>query len=342
MQAYIISMGLISPQRTFENDFSCGVETKGMSILPAVEPNYRDLINPVQLRRISRILKLGLGAAQLCINNAGGQRPDAIVVGTGLACVNDIETFVKSIIETGEQHISPIPFINSLHNTVAAQIARTLKVQTYNNTHCHRGASFENALLDALMLLNEKESRYVLAGGIDEFSIHYHTLSAKSAVAGEGAGFFLLCDRPPAAETGVKITAVGTFYRPAADFIARFLAAQRLEAHHLDAAVLGINGDPNDDAIYHRLADDFFTPGTQIISYKHLCGEYHTSGAFALALAARALIAGAFPAPAVWRPGKTGKPHRILLYNHYQNCNHALILVETRRAASLQGERVKR
>jgi 3-oxoacyl-(acyl-carrier-protein) synthase len=327
MQAYLTSIGLISPQRTFENDFSCGLQTAGAPILPAIEPNYKKLINPVQLRRMSRILKLGLGAAQLCINNAGGLQPDAIVVGTGLACVNDLEIFLKSIIKTGEQSLSTIPFINSLHNTVAAQIARTLKIQTYNNTHCHRGASFENALLDALMLLNEKEYKHVLAGGIDEFSMHYYNLQENRVTIGEGAGFFLLSS-VPAAETCAKISAVGTFYNPEENFISHFLDAQQTPVHHLDAVVLGTNGNPNDDAVYQRLIDHFFSPDSRIISYKHLCGEYHTSSAFALALAAHALATGAFPAPAVVRPGKSGKLQKILLYNHFQNCNHTLMLAE--------------
>jgi 3-oxoacyl-(acyl-carrier-protein) synthase len=327
MQAYLTSIGLISPQRTFENDFSCGLPTADASILPAIEPNYKGLINPVQLRRISRILKLGLGAAQLCINNAGGLKPDAIVVGTGLACVNDLEIFLKSIIEAGEQSLSPIPFINSLHNTVAAQIARTLKIQTYNNTHCHRGASFENALLDALMLLHEKDYQHVLAGGIDEFSMHYYKLLDNPVTMGEGAGFFLLSNSP-VAETSAKISSVATFYQPEENFISNFLAEQSIPVHHLDAVVLGMNGNPNDDAVYNRLISHFFSSGSRLVSYKHLCGEYHTSNAFALALAARALATGAFPAPAVLRSGKPRTPQKILLYNHYQNCNHTLILVE--------------
>ncbi|MDR0581725.1 MAG: beta-ketoacyl synthase chain length factor [Prevotellaceae bacterium] len=326
MHAYLTSTGLISPQRTFENDFSCGLQTEGAAILPAIEPDYRGLISPVQLRRMSRILKLGIGAAQLCINNAGGLQPDAIIVGTGLACVNDLEIFLKSIIETGEQSLSSIPFINSLHNTVAAQVARILKIQTYNNTHCHRGASFENALLDALMLLHEKEHKQALVGGIDEFSMHYYNLLPAKVVTGEGAGFFLL-SHLPAGKNSVKISAVRTFYAPGEDFIARFLAEQHTPVHQLDAVLLGMNGNPSDDAVYHRLIDNFFPPDTRLITYKHLCGEYHTSSAFALALAAHSIAAGAFPAPAVFKPGKSAKPQKVLLYNHYQNCNHTLMLV---------------
>jgi 3-oxoacyl-(acyl-carrier-protein) synthase len=327
MQAYLTSVGLISPQRTFENDFSCELKVESAPLLPAIEPDYRGLINPVQLRRSSRILKLGIGAAQMCINNAGGLQPDAVIVGTGLACVNDLEIFLKAIIETGEQGISPIPFINSSHNTIAAQIARTLKIQTYNNTHCHRGASFENALLDALMLLHEKECEHVLVGGVDEFSKHYYKLLNSNIAIGEGAGFFLLSSFP-VAKTCAKISAVRTVYEPGEEFISRFLAEQQVPVHHLDAVVLGLNGNPADDAIYHRLIENFFSPDSRLISYKHLCGEYHTSSAFALALTAHSLAAGAFPASAVLKSGKPGKLHTVLLYNHYQNCNHTLILVK--------------
>ena len=170
MQAYITSIGLISPQNTWQNDFSYDLPHENETVLRCIEPDYKKLIHPVQLRRMSRILKLGMGSAQLCLNNAVNPvSPDAILIGTGLACINDLEAFLLSILDEGEQGLSPIPFINSSHNTVAAQIARILQNHSYNNTYCHRGTAFESALLDALLLINGKEASSVLLGGIDEF-----------------------------------------------------------------------------------------------------------------------------------------------------------------------------
>ncbi|MDR2627600.1 MAG: beta-ketoacyl synthase chain length factor [Dysgonamonadaceae bacterium] len=325
MQAYITSIGLISPQAD-----ACG-ENEG--VLRCMEPEYRQLIPPIQLRRMSRILKLGLGASQICLNNAGGKvHPDAIVVGTGLACINDLETFLRSMIDDREQGLSPTPFVNSSHNTVAAQIARLQHNHSYNNTYCHRGASFECALTDALMLIHEKEAAQVLVGGIDEFSVHYHRLLKnvnETVVAGEGAAFFLLGNDPK--DTAyARITAVKTWYRPHGDIIPGFLAEHNLSSDDIDTVLLGINGNEEGDAIYYDSMQRFAT-GTRFISWKHLCGEYMTSGAFALSLSAEALRTGAFPASCVMTDGKPFPSERILIFNHYRQQNYSCILVEGQR-----------
>ena len=58
--------------------------------------------------------------------------------------------------------------------------------------------------------------------------------------------------------------------------------------------------------------------------YKHLCGEYPTSTAFALWLAAVSAKAGALPAVMGASPKKI---KRILVYNHYERIHHSLMLV---------------
>jgi hypothetical protein len=61
--------------------------------------------------------------------------------------------------------------------------------------------------------------------------------------------------------------------------------------------------------------------------YKHLCGEYPTSTAFALWLATNILKNGKVPAimhaPVVSGPGK------ILIYNHYKNIHHSVYLLSS-------------
>ena len=118
-----------------------------------LNPIIKTLINPILLRRMPRILKMGLAAAQLCINRSGGINPDGIIVGTGLGCLDNLEKFLMEVIDNQEHITSVLPFINSTHNAVAAQISMLLKNQNYNVTYCHRGFSFESALLDAMMLI---------------------------------------------------------------------------------------------------------------------------------------------------------------------------------------------
>jgi len=313
---YINSIGLISPQGTVEDGhFTC------------VEPVYKEIINPVQLRRMSRILKMGLGASSMCISHLPDAKIDAIIVGTGLACVADLERFLLSILDGDEQGLSPTPFINSSHNTVAAQIAMMHNITGYNNTYCHRGASFEAALADALMLLNENEAHHVLVGGIDEYSPHYQWMmneeqKMKNAIFGEGATFFIL-ENERRKNTFAEMKGVHSFLMKNEDFndreyslikteISLFLQKHDLKAADIEVFVSGNNGNCITDGIYDELKRDFF-PNVETLCYKHLCGEYMTSTAFALGLAARQL--------------KEQKKKCALIYNHYNFINHSAILI---------------
>jgi len=178
MQAYITSIGNISPQNTLEGDyFPDELVGQESNCLACIEPDYRNLINPIQLRRMPRILKMGLASSQTCIKRSPVENPDAIIVGTGLGCLENLEKFLYSVLNDNEHILSVLPFINSTHNAVAAQIAMLLKNNNYNVTYCHRGFSFESALSDALMLIRENEANHVLVGGIDECTkdfIHLH------------------------------------------------------------------------------------------------------------------------------------------------------------------------
>ncbi len=354
MQTYINSIGLISPQQTFDGDFfghplHCSSEFH----LSSVEPPYKEVINPVQLRRMSRILKMGLGASSICINNLPDAKVDAIVVGTGLACIVDLEKFLLSVLDGNEQMLSPIPFINSSHNTVAAQIAMMKQIKGYNNTYCHRGSSFEYALQDALMLLNEGEASCVLAGGIDEYSHHYFNVFGllgmwrkepvdnlnlfegeyPGTIAGEGAGFFLLGNEH-SEKTFARLTAVHSFLHPensseVKTVISTFLAKYNLAIPDIETVILGKNGDCITDTIYSELEKDFIPESAEIIYYKHLCGEYMTSSSFALWLAANILKKKEIPSAVSFRKGKNQSFKNILIYNHFRNINHSLILLQS-------------
>src|SRR4030042_2478095 len=95
MKAYITSTGLISPQHTHDaTGFPDHVESFMANRLTCIEPDYRNLINPILLRRMPRILKMGLASSQLCISRSGNIQPEAIIVGTGLGCLNNLEQFL--------------------------------------------------------------------------------------------------------------------------------------------------------------------------------------------------------------------------------------------------------
>jgi len=171
MEIYIKGIGNISPQNTFNNDFFLEeIAEYSDEHLKCIEPDYKKYIKPVLLRRMSRIIKMGIYAAKISLDDAEVSIPDAIITGTGLGCIEDTEKFLFSMIKDNESFLPPTPFIQSTHNTISSQIALLLKCHNYNNTYVHRGISFESALIDSMMLLKENFANNVLTGGADEIT----------------------------------------------------------------------------------------------------------------------------------------------------------------------------
>lgn len=353
MKAYITSTGIISPQDTHNRtDFPGSVREEVSDRLVCIEPDYKVLINPVQLRRMPRILKMGLAAARLCINRSGGVNPDGIIVGTGLGCLDNLEKFLMEILENNEHITSVLPFINSTHNAVAAHIAMLLQNHGYNLTYCHRGLSFENALDDALMNLEEKRASHILLGGIDECTNDFMKLHSylgywkkpvsnlllledktPGSIAGEGSAFFMLSSLP-SGNNQAGIAGVHTFITPdtatKADIIPEidfFLENHHTDKKDISLFLTGMNGDGEFDPVYRQLSRDYFYPQTGLAWYKHLCGEYYTSSSFALWLASVMIETQAVPEITELVPPGKREIENILIYNHTRNTEHALILV---------------
>ncbi len=143
MEIYIQAASAISPQKN-----------------SGQEPDYSSLIDPKSIRRMSRIIRMGVGAAAACLRDAGVACPDAIVTGTAYGCLADTGVFLSKMIGQQEEMLPPTAFIQSTHNTVGGQIALLFQCHGYNNTFVHRGFSFESALLDAMLLLRENEAEH--------------------------------------------------------------------------------------------------------------------------------------------------------------------------------------
>jgi 3-oxoacyl-[acyl-carrier-protein] synthase II len=293
---------------------------------------------------------MGLGAAMICLKKDNLNNPDAIIVGTGLGCSEVLEKFLISYIDSNEQVLSPTPFIQSTHNMVAAQIAVVLKNHCYNLTYCHRGFSFEEALIDSLMLIKDGQAKKVLVGGIDEMTknnfkffnyldywkkeniSNFQLLEFNNSgtIAGEGACFFTI----DVTTTGnsSRINDVSLFYKPhnyheIEENITAFLKKNKKEKENIDLVILGMNGDISLDGVYRHLINEYFMSESILTYYKHLCGEYMTSSSFALWLA-DVVIRNQY-IPEIIKINKTmNKPiNNILIYNHYRNINHSLMLV---------------
>ena len=348
---YIRATGNISPQKTFGHRLmdEPAVAYTG-NRLACIEPDYKEFIDPKLIRRMSRIIRMGVAAAMECLNEAAVKVPDAIVTGTAYGCMEDTNSFLSKMVEFNEELLTPTAFIQSTHNTIGAQIGLMLQCNNYNNAYVHRGFSFESALFDGMMLLKEKEASTVLVGAIDEIINASHTLlgrmglykqgpvsnlelfktNSKGTISGEGASFFMLASEPSATDYA-KLEGSHTFYKPGGikdieKQVSAFLEKQSIGIKDIDLVITGKNGDAASDKIYDQLAQTIFS-SSDMVNYKHLCGEYPTASAFAFWLAANTIKHGKLPAM-LKSENPANKPiKRILIYNNYLNMHHSLFLL---------------
>ena len=128
MGAFINGIGNISPQSTFgNNDLLSSIKSYSDNRLTAIEPDYSEWIDPKLLRRMSRIIKMGVASAMCTLKEASIEKPDAIITGTAYGCLEDTGIFLSKMITNKEQALNPTPFIQSTHNTIGSQIALLLQ-----------------------------------------------------------------------------------------------------------------------------------------------------------------------------------------------------------------------
>jgi 3-oxoacyl-[acyl-carrier-protein] synthase II len=293
--------------------------------LSAIEPDYTNYFDAKQIRRTSRIVRMGVAAALDCLRRAGEAHPErpnpdkvvpeAITTGTAYGCLEDTSVFLNRLVTQQEEMLSPTAFIQSTHNTVGAQIALLLQCTAYNNNFVHRGHSFESALLDAILLLKEGEARTVLTGAVDEITkdsqslLHRFGLDRHGPI-GEGAFFFLLAT-DPSVNDWARLDGLHMLRGQLTD---DGLAAQCdafLNRHSLHPADI-------DHVLFGGAATiPTHFAGKPCTGFKSFCGEYPTASAFALGLAASMI--------------QSNQAGRILISNSYLNTYHSFVLVSNAR-----------
>lgn len=350
--SYISGIGCISPQNTIQNDvFPAEPVNHNALFLQCIQPeSYRDYINPVLSRRLSRIIKMGITSALISLKEAGIDNPGAIITGTGLGCVEDTEKFLMTMLDNNETLMNPTNFMQSTYNTISSQIAIILKCFNYNSTYVHRGFSFESALTDALDLIHRGEADSALVGGIDEFTENHFRVtsllgewrqqaennldllktSGKGTIPGEGSVFVTLTD-DRMASSYARLLGIKTIYKPKTtqnlvDAIHALLGENHLAATDIDLLMAGLNGDVSGDAFYHQIMDSVF-PQTPVTGFKNLCGEYHTASAFGLWLVSNILKHQIIPEVCLCKGNPADNIRHILLYNHFAGQQHSLMLL---------------
>lgn len=348
---YIKSACAISPQDSFDTaDFLKQVRHSDNGMLFAVDPDYRQYINPVAIRRMSRTIKMGITAGMKCLQTSGIEKIDGIITGTGRGSMTDTECFLGDMITIGEQALNPTYFIQSTYNSINGWLAMQTKCTGYNQTYVHRGFSLELAILDAQLLLAETTTtQHYLVGCFDEFTPIYFGVKDKigywkkqipnsldllkhadttGTIGGEGAAFFVLSnDSQNAIGT---LAAMKMLQEPTVDelqiAINEILAQHHISMDDIDVLLCGMNGDSRHQYLYDT-ASALATEHTTIAAFKHLTGEYDTSNGFALWFCTWLFQNGNVPGEMMIRKGNNTGIKNILLVNHYILNNITVALV---------------
>jgi 3-oxoacyl-(acyl-carrier-protein) synthase len=349
---YIQGMGCISPQLTYEKDvFLSDIKTYDENILTFVTPEYKEWINPIALRRMSRLVKSGLAAAKIASKDGGLEKPDAILSGSGYGCIGDTSNFLNEILKEEERLLTPTFFMQSTYNTISGAIALNMNCNEYNTTYAHRGFAFENALQDSMLQLATNPQKRILVGAFDETNeeqfklkqydgflkrerIHnldlYKTQTA-GTLQGESSTYFVV-GKEKTQNTYAQLLDVKTIYAPKSynvlkEKINAFLLANRLELSDIDILINGIGGDVTKDQWSKDVVNEYFPEIPQLV-YKHIIGDHSTASSFGLWVAAKILYHGFIPDVLSLNKIQFKHAKYIFLLNHFWGKRYSFILLK--------------
>lgn len=326
MAITIASCAQISVQEPLSQNWFTSPILHSERYVRAIDPDFKPFVPPVAARRMGLILKRAMATSYSALSQAGVPMPDAIITATGLGCIENTEKFLKHLSLQGESCLQPSFFINSTHNTIGSYIATQMKCHGYNNTYVHRAISFESALYDAMLQMDLGKIGTALVGAHDEMTPDYFRLLDRvgfwdGSFAAETALSFLVRNTGNEQDK-VEIVGMDILYRPGDERLEESLTAlcarKSLEVRDIDLLVTGRNGNAGNNRIYADFEKKYGLE-SRSESYKALFGESFTSSGYGLCYGFESLVRAESPL------GR--KVKNVLIYNHFKNIDHTLILL---------------
>lgn len=342
---YIKDMACISPQYSFNGElFTEGIVSHDGLRYTALDPDYMSFIPHNLLRRMGRVVKLGIGTGITLLNR--NTDLNGIIMGTGYGGLDDCFKFLHQIIEYNEGTLTPTNFVQSTPSAVAGNLALMSKNSGYNSTHVNGGLSFENVLLDAMLLLEDNPNNRYLVGCADELSDYNFNINHKQGmhkvnpvasadlihsgttgtVNGEGAAMFVVDNNPDNALAELVDIDQITFpeKKDVQQKIDSLFSRHNILDLDIDAVILGRNGDLDSDVWYADVEKRF--DQAQHIVFKNLIGDFQTATGFALWLACNLFMGKKLPEGC--KINDSTRPLKnILIYNQYQREQHSFMLI---------------
>lgn len=273
---YINAYSTISAQDSFYNNWE-EITSATNAFLDAQEPRYKEFLPRKQLRRMSRVVRMGLATAIQALEKGDQPTIDAIVSGTAWGCVQDTEKFLEALIVNQEQYLTPTAFVQSTHNTVAGQIALLQGNNGYNMTYVQGKVSFELALIDALTLFEQSPAQTVLVNGLDELTSNLKIMLERLHCAqptqpmGEGASCFILSQNVTK-KSLARVVGCSSAYSTTPELL---LKQANCTPENIDLVLCG-------QPLLEEAAS-IFTQAKHC-SYTSLCGNYPTNAAFGMSV----------------------------------------------------------
>lgn len=342
---YIHQSICISPQITFPEAKLEKLELIADNKLYAKEVSYEGIPNGM-LRRMGKAVRLGVAASLPVFKEHANL--DGIVIGTAYGGMEDCIKFLNQVIEYEEGRLTPTNFVQSTTNAIASQLGFMSKNKGYNITHVQRGLSFENAVIDVIMLLEEDASKKYILGGLDEISEYNFNIDnlngcfkkdlisnkdlyetkTEGSIAGEGVAMFVVNKEREGASS--KVLAIKTIHtedeKELKYVLNSFLKENGMDATSIDLLLSGENGDVRYQK-YYDACESSLGENINVARFKHLCGEYQTSTAFALWFADKIIQTQAIPEHAIKTTSKNEVKKTILIYNNYLGLQHSFTLL---------------
>ncbi len=346
---YIRAGAAISPINSFDSmPIEWHVNAQGNNYYLCTDIDYKEHIPARMLRRMSKPVRMGMTLTEHLLKELQLEKPDAVVMGTGLGLAKDTESFLNQLLEEQEQLMNPTLFIQSIHNTVGGTIALAKQCNGYNMTFVQDSVSFEAAMLDACSYLREHPEEQLLCGGFDELTPQSFLLyqrtgdwredapnsdqvlhhKASGRIAGEGAAAFMLSTESYSPDD-VEIVDVHLEMNGESDaenMIVPFLKNNGLSIEDVDVFLMGVDGEQEGDRIYDAFIEK--NEIKSVIAYKHLCGHYYAASSFALWVAYELLRKGQIPSALLYRGVVPDAFSTILVYHcSDEQKNHGLMLL---------------
>jgi len=331
---YICSAKQISAQGGLNDDWFDNPITLTEQYVRAADPDFKPYVTPQESRRMGRILKRAVATAKEALKSAQIEAPDAIVTGTGLGCIENTEFFLEALLSNGQETLKPTHFMNSTHNTISSLIGIMTQTHGYNATFSHEEQSFDSALLDACLLLQNNEAHSVLVQGHDELTPNYHTLLKRAGIVGRDAEIasevsvaMLVTDQP---QTTPMCRIAGMAFATddeVGNQLDLLLKKANLTKDAIDAVMTDVSGDKENDkqclAICQKLFDT-----TPVLRYKHLFGNNFTASGLGCYALACCLQKGRIPDSLYLdQPNQVVEPKTLLMLHHTDNGQNTLILL---------------